>query len=1080
MKNSYKWRASNIKYAYLIDVVRNSNGGTVIIGPFLYNRQTGIKTYEGNVTASTIVDEALISDYVKKISNGNDYVTLFNRMLTLINESGDSDYLNIKFKSPNEYFNIDKEDCAINPPPEPCECYEPIINLTGKIENHDYAGPFVVNNGSFTNTTSKQVIHNFELRIPKGEPGEPGSGGGIGPQGDPGLNGIGDKIDTITASAITVDSASTANVTLDVTKTEIEYGSGLTYNEYDLNFGFEIPKGERGEQGDPGDDGDDGTSAFVRNVTATVSAITHDQNPNVTVTHDTFFNTKHTDGNEYNITDLSFKFEIPKGERGEQGPQGVAAMFSGVTINVHELENPDGDTQPYGTATLDEYPYTELDEYGNPITAYKYTLNLDLYLPEGPKGDPGEQGVPGTNGEVEYIYVNESGVTEDDNDVGSRLYRFNDAYICDENHNEYSPTIGHFITKENTLTGTVDIDLCLDKKAFDVDLDLDLGGVYLCDNRSGETIGEFFITQNETNKNERVINVCINKSALVGGSLYCPGSGITFNEDNEDCVTINSNTEGTTVAEILCSSDAPCEALGIWEDDIIPSGTTIQEILEKILCKEVYPSNATTPSITLSNSSLSNNGITKCLMYEVDVDTISPECVWSVTSGKYNSTYNIPSKTQIKGRNYDSNGQEKPFVNWDFRTVKTPVSITFNVSDSLNNIASTTIGQNFETIIDNLVSVENISNVSLGKTKTDSVKLKKHISKFPIGKTTITHEIKADYSKPIVTTNGWNDKSSTIPNDKGGWSTTSRVDGSDYKYAPRTNLRKYTFTTSKPCDMTGDSMTAAWNSSSTKNSFNYNIYSHYPIYQSVEKIGVYTDDVNSLYNSDYDGNIIIFDNLPTTASSGGKMFMCDIYVNNSSPKVNLYTYDDLGKKYDVATANITKSGISHVYAGVTYNCWRIEQTSSTMSSKIKIELGSKVTDAKIWTNNYKQMSDSIDSVVPITDYYNESGTITKPTYVSIKPASESYNNKHFMFEFPYNNTYTNGGIKKIEVFNSVSQKFTPIQASSYEIKKSNYRTINGVDYLYGKFEKIGNAYDNYNEFIVYFEQPLWKYCNNER
>jgi hypothetical protein len=84
-----------------------------------------------------------------------------------------------------------------------------------------------------------------------------------------------------------------------------------------------------------------------------------------------------------------------------------------------------------------------------------------------------------------------------------------------------------------------------------------------------------------------------------------------------------------------------------------------------------------------------------------------------------------------------------------------------------------------------------------------------------------------------------------------------------------------------------------------------------------------------------------------------------------------------------------------------------------------------------------------------------------------------------MFEFPYNNTYSNGGIKEIQVFNSVSQKFTPIQASSYEIKKSNNRTINGVDYSYGKFEKIGNAYDNYDEFIVYFEQPLWKYCNNK-
>ena len=76
----------------------------------------------------------------------------------------------------------------------------------------------------------------------------------------------------------------------------------------------------------------------------------------------------------------------------------------------------------------------------------------------------------------------------------------------------------------------------------------------------------------------------------------------------ESSIEINSNTEATTVSDIQCSTDAPCEALGIWDNDVIPSGTTIQEILEKILCKETYPSKATEPNIT-NTSTLSNNGI---------------------------------------------------------------------------------------------------------------------------------------------------------------------------------------------------------------------------------------------------------------------------------------------------------------------------------------------------------------------------------------------------------------------------------------------------------------------------------------
>ena len=118
-----------------------------------------------------------------------------------------------------------------------------------------------------------------------------------------------------------------------------------------------------------------------------------------------------------------------------------------------------------------------------------------------------------------------------------------------------------------------------------------------------------------------------------GGSLFCAGSGITFNDDNEDCVTINSNTEGTTVEDIRCTEGAPVDGRGLWDGgDIIPSGTTLQEILVKLLCRELFPKAATKPNIDLklgSNGSLS--------IREIGASVTIPSVTISKIDGKFNS-----------------------------------------------------------------------------------------------------------------------------------------------------------------------------------------------------------------------------------------------------------------------------------------------------------------------------------------------------------------------------------------------------------------------------------------------------------
>lgn len=682
MKNTYKWRASSYKYVYIEDAMfsAGTESGYVTKGPFLYNKQTGTKTYGKNsdgslITSTDTVNESLIADAVRRITNGDEYVTLFNRMRSLIDECGDADFKNIKFRNVNEYFNIDYEECVENPPIPPCECYVPTINASAVIEDSDYKGPYIQKKDEVVNHTDKVVITNFEFHIPRGEDGSPGDGGDVGPQGEQGPTGKpGDVITDV--YVISCESGETADVTLTDYKTPTLSGN----TEHSLEFKFVLPKGEKGEQGPIGEQGADGISACIRNVEASANTISSDELANVHVTA----NTVYISANTTNYTDLLFKFDIPKGEQGEQGEQGPPPNISGATVQVIVVEDSTGNFVPYGEASFIEFYEPVYDDDGFEIYKEKYyNLNLVLYLKEGPKGDKGDTGLPGSKGDTEYYYINESGFTNDGDNGGGNYYGpsydFNLVYWCTDEYNPQQKPIGRFI--ETTKSdGTTSVDICLTPDFFNNGesggIDIDPGNVYLCGD-TDKPIGEVSFEQTEDGSNEYRINVCINEEYLRGGLLYCAGSGITFTDGDDNCTMINSNTESYTVSAITCSTGAPVEALGIWDGNVIPSGTTVQEILEKLLCREIFPASATFPTIVLSKGTP-----TLSRLYEIGEEITLPSIGMTKNNGNFNAGSTKRTQPTVVGVTW-SNEEIIPRITDGFSTF-TPSRGSTSISSASN------------------------------------------------------------------------------------------------------------------------------------------------------------------------------------------------------------------------------------------------------------------------------------------------------------------------------------------------------------------------------------------------------------
>ena len=110
---------------------------------------------------------------------------------------------------------------------------------------------------------------------------------------------------------------------------------------------------------------------------------------------------------------------------------------------------------------------------------------------------------------------------------------------------------------------------------------------------------------------------------------YTDGYGITISSDK----VIASNTNARTVGDITIAG-GPINATGIFEGNKIPKGTSVQEILTKLLCKEIFPNAATKPTISVSASGAPSG------LKEINSTVTIPSFTTSTNAGHFNPSPN--------------------------------------------------------------------------------------------------------------------------------------------------------------------------------------------------------------------------------------------------------------------------------------------------------------------------------------------------------------------------------------------------------------------------------------------------------
>ena len=135
---------------------------------------------------------------------------------------------------------------------------------------------------------------------------------------------------------------------------------------------------------------------------------------------------------------------------------------------------------------------------------------------------------------------------------------------------------------------------------------------------------------------------------------YTDGHGITITE-TETSKVIASNTNATTVSDITIAG-GPINATGIFPGNKINAGTSVQEILTKLLCKEIFPKPATKPTITVKA-----NGTLDTLM-EVNTGVTIPSFTTTTNAGHFNSG--------------DNDTHEQPDTGSEFSNIKFTTTIS--------------------------------------------------------------------------------------------------------------------------------------------------------------------------------------------------------------------------------------------------------------------------------------------------------------------------------------------------------------------------------------------------------------------
>ena len=193
---------------------------------------------------------------------------------------------------------------------------------------------------------------------------------------------------------------------------------------------------------------------------------------------------------------------------------------------------------------------------------------------------------------------------------------------------------------------------------------------------------------------------------------YTDGNGITITE-TETSKVIASNTNARTVGDITIAG-GPINATGIFEGNKIPKGTSVQEILTKLLCKEIFPDAATKPTITVTASGAPSG------LHEINSKVTIPAFTTSTNAGHFNPSPNGTHTQPVTGSNFSNikfTTTKSGFTNYkiaaDVTTIAQQTGIT--VSEGTNSVTCNVTGNYTKPTG---IPVTNLGNQATGATYT--------------------------------------------------------------------------------------------------------------------------------------------------------------------------------------------------------------------------------------------------------------------------------------------------------------------------------------------------------------------------
>ena len=183
--------------------------------------------------------------------------------------------------------------------------------------------------------------------------------------------------------------------------------------------------------------------------------------------------------------------------------------------------------------------------------------------------------------------------------------------------------------------------------------------------------------QNAKNYAEEIVNSAITDTndvlnALAGEIEELKSNEINFEEGKGIDIsgeTISSNAEGVTTADITIQ-DGAISAAGIWNNDVIPAGTSVQDILTKLLSTEKWSAD---PSVTpYFNATLDSLLLSMSQPNGAKVEVGTPVTIYKVDGVGSNASQSYTVKPMEYG--YSLNGKDNYTSDKSYTETLTPIS----------------------------------------------------------------------------------------------------------------------------------------------------------------------------------------------------------------------------------------------------------------------------------------------------------------------------------------------------------------------------------------------------------------------